>query len=354
MKLLNCVISFNRFYYLRNTVESFRQFCKTGDLMVIDNGSDDPETLKYLTQIQAQGVEVVRRRKIGEAGPPDDDRIPLTEDEGRLFPGSSIDRPGLVTGTEMAVKFGLARGYDYVNLMPDDVQFMWHDPDLLDRIHLVFTRAQDISSLSLFFQLRINASVTAALEPIPAVRCYRNNAISVTDMGIISMNKVREHGFRFVESPEGYRYWLDRGFRSYWLGSPVLAWIPWVSTFRDGRRTGAYLPSPGDWYLEPLDSGQIASMLGVECKSIPFLEDYCRPSGWACLKPYWATRWNEDDYLTNLLSLWWRRRFEVPVFAGNGRKSFSVPDFWPFYLRLPWSLARLMTLKLLRRVRSAR
>jgi len=44
------------------------------------------------------------------------------------------DRPGLVSAAKKALEIGLASGYDYVQILPDDIQFMWHDPDILDKL----------------------------------------------------------------------------------------------------------------------------------------------------------------------------------------------------------------------------
>jgi len=58
------IISFNRGAFLRRVIDSYRRQTTPIDIIVHDNGSDDPETLDILGELAAQGVAVHRAGKI--------------------------------------------------------------------------------------------------------------------------------------------------------------------------------------------------------------------------------------------------------------------------------------------------
>lgn len=61
------IISYNRGAFLRQVIDSYRRFEEVSDLIVHDNGSDDPETLDILSALEDQGVRIVRNAKIKSA-----------------------------------------------------------------------------------------------------------------------------------------------------------------------------------------------------------------------------------------------------------------------------------------------
>ena len=115
-RLLNCIISYNRFHYLRNAVDSVREYLRFGDLCVFDDGSDDPVLMHYLQQLSDSGVIVVRK-------------------ERRFHHGY---HGGLYELMNEAIDHALSQHYDLLNFIQDDVQFLWHDPELLVKVMKIF------------------------------------------------------------------------------------------------------------------------------------------------------------------------------------------------------------------------
>ncbi len=58
------IISFNRGIYLRQVIDSYYRQSLPVDVIVHDNGSDDPATLDTLSRLEKEGVAVYRRSKI--------------------------------------------------------------------------------------------------------------------------------------------------------------------------------------------------------------------------------------------------------------------------------------------------
>ena len=58
------IISFNRGIYLRQVIDSYYRQSLPVDVIVHDNGSDDPATLDTLSGLEKDGIVVYRRGKI--------------------------------------------------------------------------------------------------------------------------------------------------------------------------------------------------------------------------------------------------------------------------------------------------
>jgi glycosyltransferase involved in cell wall biosynthesis len=58
------IISYNRAAYLRRILDGYRRLTVPLDIIIHDNGSDDPETVEELQQLEDAGIAIVRRPKI--------------------------------------------------------------------------------------------------------------------------------------------------------------------------------------------------------------------------------------------------------------------------------------------------
>lgn len=61
------IISFNRANWLRRCVAACRKLPHAVDIVVHDNGSDDPATVHCLDMLESEGIAVVRRGKIRDS-----------------------------------------------------------------------------------------------------------------------------------------------------------------------------------------------------------------------------------------------------------------------------------------------
>jgi glycosyltransferase involved in cell wall biosynthesis len=64
MRLPIFIISYNRGGMLREVIDSYRRLSGVGEIVVHDNGSDDPATLLALEELRGAGVSVVSAPKI--------------------------------------------------------------------------------------------------------------------------------------------------------------------------------------------------------------------------------------------------------------------------------------------------
>lgn len=305
MKLLNCVFSYNRPIYLRNTVESLLEYFKFGDTTVIDDGSEDPKTLEYLNELKRRGVQVVNQNRFADQA---------------MY---QYLHGGLYENMDLAVELAERGGYQYVHFVQDDVQFMWHDPDLPAKVERIFQIPKASMVENVFFWGIVRDRIGKRLELIPEANCYHRIPHGLLDMGIMPVALLREHRFRFGNGIESTNsaWWRRRGYKAYRLHAPSMMYVPWPVTFRPGKGQLGHAVTPIHKYLlKPLDKAQIDQLTSRPLTDIPFAEDYCFPWGWKCKTPYWGKSAGDSEYDSSRFHPWRTRlapirpiaRFLVP------------------------------------------
>lgn len=91
------IISFNRGAYLERIIPSYRRFNRRIHIVIHDNGSDDPYTVKVLNELSGNGIQVVRRDKIQH---PDDLNL-VDETVSDYFANWSEPAPYVVTDCDI-------------------------------------------------------------------------------------------------------------------------------------------------------------------------------------------------------------------------------------------------------------
>lgn len=301
-ELLTAVMSHDRLPYLRNTVESLLSTFRLGDVLVVDDNSSDEALLDYLEELEGRGVRVSRR--------------------GNEAAG---DKLGLYPGMNFAARLAQKEGYHYLQILQDDLQFMWHDPELLRRIETVFAKRSDAVEVALFFHGKIHRHMHDAFSYDPEVGCYRNGRHGLSDIGIYHVERLLQDDFEFQDEGISSTIWREKGYRIYHLRDPVLAFVPWPPAFRYGKLAGPMHPPPFELYLRPMTDRQVRRLKARDPAVLPYHEDYCRPWGWAALSPYWYTRVDHPDYVRHLAANARRGRPYVPRWTFAGRPRFALP-----------------------------
>lgn len=290
MKLLNAVFSYNRIHLLRNTVESLLEFGPQGDLLIVDDGSNEKPVADYLAQIERdkRGVVISNARHVVD------------------FHG------GLYNNMSKAIDYARQGGYSYIFFIQDDVQFMWRDDQFLERVERILQTKRDAAMvIPMFFKGVIASSLPERLEYHDDARAWHVKPYGISDMGVMRMSLIEDKKWRFMPTEnENGRVWRDWGFKAYTMAPPVLAWVPWPEV-RFGRQSVGQARAPKNkYFLKPLSPEQIDRLKKADLHTLPYHEEYCLPWGWRCLSPYWFTkgRW---DYAQRL----WRTK-TMPKFVG--------------------------------------
>jgi glycosyltransferase involved in cell wall biosynthesis len=299
VRLLTCITTYNQPRYLPNAVDSTLELFRHGDLVISDTGSDSAEQLDYLEGLERRGLPVLRR------------------DPGEVVRGALY--ANLYPGMNAALDFAQEGGYDVVQFVQDDMQFTWHDPELPAKVELIFAARSDAAQVTTTFFKQILYTIRARLEFCEDVRAYHVRPYGMSDLGFVRVDLLDEHGFRFNGSEnETSAFWRERDYRLYSLHSPVLAWLP---THLDGIAR----PRVERFYLKPLDDGQIARLTSRPLAEVPYHEDWCLPWGWACLRPYWFTRRDAEEYFRLLLGSFRARQPLLPRWVSAGKPAYHVP-----------------------------
>ena len=128
MKVLSVVVCHNLYYLLRNTLESLLENFPFGDVVVVDNGSTNQELIEYLRsrELSEPRLKVVFRSDNDE-----------TKRIGSLYEANN-----------WAIEYSIENGYDYVCFVQDDVQYMWTDPNIMEKVAAIFDQEQGVSNVS--------------------------------------------------------------------------------------------------------------------------------------------------------------------------------------------------------------
>lgn len=277
MRLLNCVFTYNRPQYLRNAIDSLAEYFTWGDTIVFDDGSDDADQQRYLSQAEQGGISVIRRER-------------QADDVKRSL-------GGLYAAMNRALEVATERGYDYAQFFQDDMQFMWRDPEQLEKVHGIFDAFPDAAQVSLDFFKALSPDIPRELELVASPPCYRHRRFGIFDTGILHLGRLRQAHFRFGgwEKETGEAFYR-KGYRVYYVHSPVLTRIPWEMTVKRGQRRGRLRLPRERYYMKPLNGEQVRRLTSRPLEEVAYYEDYCFPWGWGCLTPYWHGVFTSSSY----------------------------------------------------------
>ncbi len=280
MRLLSAIFSYQRYHLFRNTVDSFFAFGPDSDLLIVDDGSDDPRILAYLAEIAKRPrVTVIRRDREGGA------------QHGGLYPNMNL-----------AVDHAVEGGYSHIFFLQDDVQFLWKDDDFCKRVEHVFRTQPDAAMVNCFFFKGIVArQMRERLIPFTEADAWHLTPYAIVDIGIMPLALLQEKKWRFGNTESGNsKHWVDWGYKLYALRMPTLAFVPWPQVRSAGRSFGYERKPRRAYFLKPLDAAQIEKLKNMPLSAIPYQEHFCLPWGWRCLSPYWFTKFSRKYYLRYL------------------------------------------------------
>jgi hypothetical protein len=268
-RLLNVFVCHNLPWYFRNTFESFREFFTVGDVLIVDNASTDPELKAYLKSIEGScsNATVVYR------------------DENR----NAVHKVGsLYEANNLAIEHALKHGYEFINFIQDDVQFMWKDEALMEKLDRIFALDSHILNVSILFQKATEPDLRTRYDIHPAGLSYESRDYGAGDNGFFRLDRIAQTGFRFqnIEAQHSAAA-FEKGSRVHLMRDPLVTYVPWPPTRRGGKLVGKERPPVGKYYLHPLSSGAVETLTGRPIEKFPIADDYCKPWGFALLAPYW-------------------------------------------------------------------
>ena len=266
MKYLITIFCYNRPHLLKNAVESFIEFGPEGDLLVVDDGSNDPEVIDYLNMLENRKLTQVSIRRCKR------------EYDRRLG--------GLYPNMEMATKYAKDNGYDYIFYSQDDQQFMWRDNNFWRRVNEIFEHHPNAFMVRPAFDKLIfshnHANRFNICDSCPGL-LFKKAGFSA--VGILSINKINKYNWHFQPTEvTNEAVVLETGLEMYLMKTAIIAPVPVPETWRFGKRVGKTKAPINKYFLKPLSEKQIFDL--ENSVSVPLIEDYCFPWGWKRWSPY--------------------------------------------------------------------
>jgi hypothetical protein len=298
-RVLHAIVGHKFPVYFVNAVTSVLTMTGNDDVIVVDNASNLPELTRELQSIADKEPRVhlllretndmSRNRKVG----------------------------GLYDAYNQVVSYALQQGYDYLNIMQNDMQMLWWDESIMRRareIYAEYPECVNISMLALpYYSLVLGEAVEYVKPKLALLRDY-----GLTDTGLYDLARWRKLDMRFLDSEKAHSAkYLNQGHRVFCHPLPTVAFLPWPAVVRGGRIKGREIESPEQFLLRPLTPNEITHV--KEVTELPCLEDIGIPWGWVCLTPYWVTDlrtidhwvyWYRDIRHRGLRASWphWERR----------------------------------------------
>lgn len=257
---LICVFSYNRGEFLQNLLDSVHEFYPDAHLALFDDGSDDPIVKNILNQLPIGTYVHITNRQEPEC-----------------------KHGGLYNMMNDAIEYAKGKSYKYAYFVQDDMQYLWRDEQLPQRLATIFSDESCLMCNNAFLQRIFRNDAHYRLPQSSKTKKFQFVNQGVADVGIIDLEKARKVDFYFPYHGEmkNAAYWYKKGYRMLWLPQPSVAWVPWPKVYRFRKYKDGKVHK-----LYPIKENQLERVKNNE--GYIYLEDYSTTDR-LLLKPYWLS-----------------------------------------------------------------
>lgn len=263
------VISCNRLYYLKNCIDSIVEFVGLDDinLLVVDNGSTERGMSSYLHSLPTEvDVEEFHKRSPHE----------------------------LHAAMNFAIEYSRQKKSQFINFIQEDYQYLYRQPNLLQRISDAFRKRRDVVQLQTNLIWKRKRKKLGKLIPVQVgdTKWYLMADKPPCDNGFTRVGLYSKIGlyptFTSIHGKEkGYRSgeaWFAKKCRKKYrmlMADPNMGMMMDCAYIRGNKRHGRYIKAPNKYYLKSFDSEKQKKVKGMAQKGqICFIEDMIEPDGW--------------------------------------------------------------------------
>lgn len=263
-EILNVVFTYNRPDYLRNIVRSHCDCAPGFRLLIVDDASTEPAQISGLIEFgNLPGVEVI------------------------AAVGGAQRHGGLYRNMNDALSLAAERGYRFLNLLQDDMQFVRPAATDLLRACSTLDSVHNGLHISLGFRKYLDVRNEPKTCDVPDV--YRSQNLQVSDTGILHVERATKAGFTFQNSErEHNELALNLGFAGYVFRNPLVAFVPWPVYFRNRKQGGSGFGMRRTKLvpIQMMSEVDIQRLRDRSIEDLPYMEDWCLPASGYWLKPY--------------------------------------------------------------------
>lgn len=238
MKILNCVISYNRYFELKNLIRSIEMFSDLNHTVIVDDGSSDERLQSYLKELESQGAAVICHQ-------------PWDHKEYHTF-----GHNGLYENMDEGVQFAIDHQYDYIHFLHDDMQFIRDAVKAYADLDQLFIDIEDMSQLSVLLPTKeYLTKKSISPERIAKNAMWWMRPHGMLDLGIVPVKLLKDNKYRFGNGDERTNsgWWRRKGYNVYALHNPLVTVIPGASKFFQGKKVReGHLIVQGSLKLAPM------------------------------------------------------------------------------------------------------
>jgi glycosyltransferase involved in cell wall biosynthesis len=251
-----CIFSYNRPAFLQNLLDSIDKFYPDMHIAIFDDGSDNAELKQMLERLQDRAYVYVAKKD------------------------AEHKYGGLYANLNVAIQYAINSNYKYAYFVQEDMQFLWRDEELEQRVEGAFGR-EDCIMCNLNFLAKLFKKKLELRLPSISNQMYTLADRAVMDTGVYCLDKLRKINFSLTgtNEHENGKQWHSKGYSLVWISACHLAWLPWPTAYRHSKVEKRKMH-----VLKPLDGKAIERLKSNNGYS--FLEDYTETNT-TLLKPYW-------------------------------------------------------------------
>ena len=319
MKTICATFSHERYAGLVNAIASIKRHFPMMDILVVDDGSCDARVAAWCENQLLEGRLV--HFYVRTSPKPRDSRV-----------------GGLYENMQYALDWALARDYDMMLTMQDDLQCLWGGQEVLEDVAEFFQRCEGAFYLQSRYSRRGSDYVDVYLYYDRELDAYRM-ARACNAVGFFSLARLRVSRFHFGRSEQESAEIAGRlGYYGYLMAAPILGDIPMRVDNRyqivKGKADFGFGAAPGEKapILRDLTPGDITHLRARDRTRLPYNEDYVRRSDGNdilfphCIRnePYQNAKAIKDAYRLEKTAA----AAPIPVPAKSGTDTVSE-EMWP-------------------------
>jgi glycosyltransferase involved in cell wall biosynthesis len=264
---LLCIFSYNMGPALRTCLRSIQDMCAGFSVVLVDDASEDLETLRIIAEHRGMFVDVFRS----------------TEDKTGKRHGN------LYSNIQRMYEYAHAHGWTYLFLIQDDMQFVRpFSEDVRRQYSALFDSSPHVTQVDPRFLRR-----GGDYEVLPDRRAYRyDQTTSYADVGITHVARLQELNWRFQEGERKNRDGLTAlGCQRLFPFTPVMSHVPFPTTFRKGRRKTSLMPfNRGRYRYRYMTDAEIALMDRRPVEQPPFFRTFLKPANMRLSRIFYEMR----------------------------------------------------------------
>ncbi|MEP9388929.1 glycosyltransferase [Mesorhizobium sp. KR9-304] len=240
--VLICVFSFNMGSTLDNCLSSTEALCGGIDVVIMDDNSVEPRTVKVIEKWKDRFKVFVN----------------TDPKEGRKH-------GNLYRNIQKMFDYARERGYRYLFMVQDDMQFV---RPLTGEILAQYGRLFDADPK----RLQVDPRFLKRGQRVEIVKdgYVKNDRASYVDVGIVHLDRLTESGWQMVEGErQNKRALAAMGYIRVLARTPVLMHVPFPPRYRNGSLKRSMLLRRGSYSYYPMTASQIEHMDSRDPSSLP-------------------------------------------------------------------------------------